>query len=258
MAGTLSRYFCNGLRSDFNGELWSMDASWSKCDRILLLTPLSLMQMRKASFINSSHCHFLSLLLLHIISYHLSGGLSWVQTASGCIHQANDQDEVPCNSASLCISGVIPRSHPPGALLGEYWVLLGSMPPANQKNMGKMLRRRQCRSPLQGSEGLVAYDFLWILVKFRKVNLFGSELKIFWVVSTPTPENRLGQWLRNNWCSSQICFHTNQQWEPPSPVPSCAQAQALLPWHFLGLDDFGWTTAPLEANWQFDISRYLA
>lgn len=65
------------------------------------------------------------------------------------------------------------------------------------------------------------------------VNLFDSELKIFWVVSTPTPENRLGQWLRNNWCSesanelaksSQICFHTNQQWVPP-----CAQAQALLP-----------------------------
>ena len=103
---------------------------------------------------------------------------------------------------------------------------------------------------------------LWNSERWIMVNLFGSELKIFWVVSTPTPENRLGQWLRNNWCSesanelaksSQI--HKQRKSVSTSissgtPLRSGASLAAKVRScrrHF-GLDDFGWTTAPLEAN----------
>ena len=110
-----------------------------------------------------------------------------------------------------------------------------------------MLRRRQRRSTLQGSEGFLMFLFLGFLCKIQKGESIWLRSQIFRVVSTPARENRLANDLMFTGYSATTgasanelakgspipqakkgCFHTNHQWNPPRCHPG-ARAQALLP-----------------------------
>lgn len=114
---------------------------------------------------------------------------------------------------------------------------------------------------------MISYEFS---VKFRKVNLFGSELKIFWVVSTPTVPLKTG--LANgsattgavNLPTSLPRVHKSTSKEsrfphqsavgPPIPSATLRSSASLAAKvrscrrHF-GLDDFGFVTI-----WHLKIS----